>query len=137
MTQINKRIIMHYGSDVVDEPIIYALVKDYKMIPNIFKARVSPEKEGYLAMQLSGEEEDYYKSLEYLKSLNIQVEDFAERVVWDQNICIQCGACTGICPSKALYLKRPEMTVAFDEDKCIVCNQCICACPVHAVRLDI
>lgn len=137
MAIINKRIIMRYGSDVVDEPIVYALVKHYNMIPNIFKARVSPEKEGYLAMQLSGEEEDYYKSLEYLKSLNIRVEDFAERVLWDANTCIQCGACTGICPSKALFLNRPEMTVEFNEEKCIVCYECIAACPVNAVRLDI
>ncbi|MEG1997625.1 MAG: 4Fe-4S binding protein, partial [Clostridiales bacterium] len=51
--------------------------------------------------------------------------------------CTQCGACTALCPTHALYVERPSMAVKFDGEKCIVCQICLQACPVKAVRLDI
>ncbi|MCQ2560277.1 MAG: 4Fe-4S binding protein, partial [Clostridia bacterium] len=50
--------------------------------------------------------------------------------------CIMCGACTGICPTGALYLRRPKMEVCFDPDKCIVCKLCVRTCPLKAMELS-
>ncbi len=136
MAHIHKKIIIQYTSDTVDEPVIYNLVHSYNLMPNIVKASVNPEKEGYIVIDLSGQEEDYLKGLDYVRGRGMTVKPFAEKVVWDEGCCTQCGACTGVCPSGALAMRRPEMLVEFHSDQCVVCNMCIAACPVKAVRLD-
>jgi len=136
MAFVKKRIILYYAPNVVDEPIVYKLVTEYKMVPNIIRANISPEKEGSLVIELSGEHDDFEKSLDYLRCLGIRITPFGERVLWDEQICTQCGACTGVCPSGALSMLRPQMKIAFDAEKCVVCDMCLPACPVKAVRLD-
>jgi len=132
---ISKKIILYYNPATVDKPIIYHLVKDYDMMVNVFKAAVNPDKEGHIAFELSGSEDGFAQSMAFLRSLSIKVEAFTERVFWDRELCTQCGACTGVCPSEALFMKRPEMNVDFAGDKCVVCGMCIKACPVKAISL--
>ena len=48
--------------------------------------------------------------------------------------CTHCGACTAVCPTKALYIQRPEMIVEFDQTKCSVCELCVLACPTRAME---
>ncbi len=54
------------------------------------------------------------------------------------SVCYQCGTCTAVCPTGALYVVRPEMAVAFDAAKCSACELCCPVCPAKAmeVRLD-
>ncbi|MCL2817630.1 MAG: 4Fe-4S binding protein [Clostridiales bacterium] len=132
---ISKKIILHYDAETVDKPIIYHLVKDFNMMVNVFKAAVNPDKEGYIAFELSGGDADFAAGMDFLRSLAIRVESFAEGVSWNKELCTQCGACTGVCPSGALSMKRPEMNVEFAGDKCVVCGMCIKACPVKAISL--
>ena len=96
----------------------------------------NPDKEGYLVMSLTGKENDYEQAVHRLQGMGVSVQDLMDRVKWDKDACTQCGACTAVCPSGALSLRRPEMTVEFDSDKCVVCHMCIQACPVNAVKLD-
>ena len=130
------RLILHYPSDVVNEPILYHLVKDFDLVPNIIKASVNPDQEGFIALELQGEEAGYDAALDYLRSRRIAISPFSEGVLWDAARCTHCGACTGVCKTGALTLNRPEMTVLFQSEKCVACTMCITACPVGAVRLD-
>lgn len=134
---VNKKVILRFSSQTVEEPIVYRLVKDFDLIPNIIKAHVSPEKEGFLLLGLSGYEADYQNALDYLQGQGLEVQSLIEHVSWDEERCSQCGLCTGVCPSGALYLERPAQQVRFNGEKCVVCNICIQACPMHAVTLDV
>ena len=49
-----KRIVLRFGKDISDKPIIYYLVKDYDLRINILKANVNPNKEGTLVLSLAG-----------------------------------------------------------------------------------
>lgn len=40
--------------------------------------------------------------------------------------CIGCGACSKICPQKAICAENPCQT---NEERCITCGACIMACP--------
>lgn len=134
--QITKNIYIGFSADVVEKPVIYHLARDYDLIPNIIKASVSPDKQGYMVLSLSGAKSAMESALDYLREQGITVNMLTEHVIWDEDNCTQCGACTAVCPSGALVMKRPEMTVSFDGDKCVVCQICILACPVKAVHLD-
>jgi ferredoxin len=134
---VNKKVILRFSPEAVEQPIVYQLVKDFNLIPNIIRAQVSEEKKGFLLLGLFGVESDYRQALLYLQNQGIQVQSLVEQVSWDEERCTQCGLCTGLCPSGALYLERPGQQVRFEGEKCMVCNICIEACPAHAMRLDV
>jgi ferredoxin len=61
----------------------------------------------------------------------------AGKIRRDNEKCYQCGACTGICPTGALSLSRPDMAVIFDEDKCTACGLCVSVCPARAMEVSL
>ena len=71
----------------------------------------------------------------YLKDVGVQVEKVAAGIRRDDEKCFECGACTGICPTGALNISRPEMAVLFDPDKCSGCGLCVNVCPVRAMAV--
>ncbi|MBW2193204.1 MAG: 4Fe-4S binding protein, partial [Deltaproteobacteria bacterium] len=50
-----------------------------------------------------------------------------------KNRCTHCGACTAVCPTRALSIERPEMVVDFNQKKCSVCELCVPTCPTRAM----
>lgn len=133
---ITQNVILRFSPEVVGDPIVYLLVKEYDLMPNIIKASINPDKEGYILLSLTGQEQNYKEGVARLQELGVSVQPLADKVSWDEKKCTQCGACTAVCPSQALSLQRPEMIIRFDGDKCMVCHMCIDACPVNAVTLD-
>ena len=130
---VQKRIVLHFSAEQAEKPIIYKLIKDYDLMVNILRAEIKPNKEGFMFIELAGDFEHFQRGLEYLKEADINVETLQQDVVWNQEKCVQCGACTALCPTNSLYMKRPQMQVYFDEDKCIVCGMCVKICPAKAV----
>lgn len=128
-----KKIILRFGKEISDKPIIYHLAKDYGLVFNIIKANVNPNKEGTLVLELSGEQ--YEQGLAYLKSEGVGVQPLAEQVFRNEARCTSCGACTAICPTGALYLERPAMEVKFDSDQCVLCRICVQVCPLKAMEV--
>ncbi len=49
----------------------------------------------------------------------------------DNNVCLHCGACVGICPPNALFLHETQ-TIEF-LDNCTACGLCVWVCPVGAI----
>jgi ferredoxin len=54
----------------------------------------------------------------------------------NKNKCTHCGACTAVCPTGALAVQRPEMSVVFNHKKCSVCGLCVPACPTRAMEIS-
>jgi ferredoxin len=104
---------------------------------NILKATILPQHEGVMILELRGHRENIKKGLSYLKGLDVKAESIATSIHRDDERCFQCGACTGICPTGALALKRPEMAVIFDAEKCSGCGLCVTVCPVKAMEVSL
>ena len=49
-----------------------------------------------------------------------------------KDLCIDCGACVGVCPTEALELGEDGKPVCIAE-KCIDCDVCIASCPTEAI----
>lgn len=128
-----RKIVLRFGPDISDKPVIYRLVKDYDLMVNIVKANVNPQKEGTMVLELTGEQ--YDRGLEYLRSCGVVVQDLTQEIVRNEEKCTSCGACTAICPTGALHIQRPEMIVCFNSDDCVVCQLCVRACPVKAMEV--
>jgi ferredoxin len=132
-----EMLILRFGKEVVDQPIIYRLVKDYDLEFNLLKATIYPRKEGLLIMELRGHPKNFRRGIKYLKESGVKVQRVAHEVERNEEICFQCGACTALCPTGALYVERPEMSVAFDASKCSACELCCVVCPARAMEVRI
>lgn len=130
-----KRLVLTFPHKLVDQPITYRLIKDYDLMVNILRARVTPKEEGRLVVELSGDEGPLKKGMNYLAELGVQVQSLAQDVRWHPDRCTHCTACIPICPSQAFTLDRKKMTVSFDKDKCIACELCLPVCPYKAIEI--
>jgi len=131
----SKTLSLRFPEKIVDQPIAVNLVKNFDLSFNILKATIYPRKEGFMVIELSGHRKNFKEGVRYLKSLGIKVENIGHDIKRDEEICFQCGACTAVCPTGALYIKRPEMEVIFNKDRCSACELCVVACPARAMKV--
>ena len=131
----SKILSLRFPKKIVDQPIAVNLVKKFDLSFNILKATIYPRKEGLMVFELSGHRKNFQRGVRYLKSLGIKVESIGQDIKRNEEKCFQCGACTAVCPTGALYIKRPEMEVIFDSDKCSACELCVSACLAWAMEV--
>jgi ferredoxin len=116
-----------------NEPIVTQLVK-FGLTFNILRASVSPGKTGSIVLELTGNEDDIQKGMEYLADEDILVRVYTESVMRYKDKCMHCGACTSVCPSGALTMNRDTWELEFSIDKCMLCGHCVRACPARAIK---
>lgn len=129
--------ILRFPKEVIDQPIIYNLVKKYDVEFNILKATILLQQEGVMVIEFRGHKSNIKKGLDYLKDIGVEVRSMAGSIRRDEEKCYQCGACAGICPTGALSVRRPEMAIVFDENKCTACGLCVGVCPARAMEVSI
>ncbi|NOZ64118.1 MAG: 4Fe-4S dicluster domain-containing protein [Caldiserica bacterium] len=128
-----KRLVLTFPPSLVNTPVTYHLVKDYDLVVNILRARVTPEEEGKLVIDLEGEKDKLEKGVKYLSELGVHIQPLARDVTWNEENCTHCTACITICPTEALSVDKDTRKVSFDKEKCIACELCIPACPYQAM----
>lgn len=132
---MKNKLVCYFSAAQSEQPIIYRLIKNYDLIINILKADINPQKEGYAVVELEGSQASYDEGIRFMESLGVILEPLSESIVWNEHICIQCGACTSFCPTEALAMDRDSMEVSFHNDKCVVCGMCLDCCPTRAIEL--
>lgn len=68
-----QRLELTFPEKLIKKPIIYELVRDNNVIPNIRRANVD-EHFGWMVLELSGEDEDLEQAFRHLQNLGIKVE---------------------------------------------------------------
>ncbi len=132
---VSKRIVLHFPRRLVDRAIVSRLVKEYNLDFNILKASVTPDEEGLMVLELSGEQADYDKGIRYLTETGVRIQSLSQDVVRNEERCTHCGACITICPTGAFKLDLVTRQVNFHDEKCLACELCLKACPPRAMEL--
>lgn len=132
---ISKRIVLKFPHRLVDQPIIYELVKEYSLEFNILKAYVTPQEEGLLVLELKGEKKNYDRGIDYLHRMGVMVQHLSQDIIRNEAKCTHCGACVTICPTGALVIDPLTRKVCFYDNKCIACELCVPACPLKAMEI--
>lgn len=133
---ISKKYALDFPPTLSGKPLTYVLVKEYDLVVNILRARITPEDAGRLVVELSGEEEMMRRGLEYLAAQGVVVEPHTRDIIWLTEQCVDCGACTGVCRVDALTMNTDSWKLEFDKGKCVLCGACVDACPVAAIKVE-
>jgi ferredoxin len=125
------RIIIN--RDIVTKPILAEAILETGIPLNIAQAHFD---------SATGEIVADIKDTEYKKIKNALVSRGAEvfrldtPINWDEDECVECGACISVCPTKVFSMDK-EWNLKVDTTKCIQCGTCIEMCPHDALSLDV
>ncbi len=70
---MKKRVKLTFPQQLIKEPVIFQMAKQYNIMPNIRRARVT-ETVGAMILELEGGEADLEKGVRWLKEKGIEVE---------------------------------------------------------------
>ena len=134
---MKKRVNLTFPRRTIQMPVAYRLAKDFNVAVNTIRAQVAPNQIGKMIVELSGDIDELEAAIEWMRSQGIQVGLSNREISIDENACVDCGLCTGVCPTEALYLMPETFKLGFARSKCIVCEQCIPTCPVNAISTNL
>lgn len=129
------RVVFHYPRALIDVPIVSQVAREYELEFNILRANITPDAEGLLVLELTGDQMQIGRALDWAHEQGVTTQELERDVVRDDDVCTQCGACVTVCPTDALR-NAPEMReVLFDADECVACELCVPACPPRAMTV--
>ena len=131
--EIAKNVLLVFRPEIMYQPVIYRLAREYDLVFNILEAKILPRLEGRLILELRGPAESVQRGIAYLKSAGVVVTPIAENISRNEDRCVHCGACTAVCRTEALTLDRPTMKVVFLPERCAACGQCELACTMRVL----
>ena len=132
---VKKRVVLQFPARLVEEPIIYKLVKECDLVLNVLKASITPNEEGRMVLELSGTRENCEKGIKYLQNIGVKVQSLGQDVTRNDDRCTHCGVCVVVCPTGALNLDKKTRMVQFDSAQCTACELCVLACPPRAMEV--
>ncbi len=70
---MKERVKLTFPQQLIKEPVIFRMAKQFGVMPNIRRARVT-ETIGEMVLELDGAPEDLDKGIEFLRSQGVVVE---------------------------------------------------------------
>jgi ferredoxin len=133
---VKKRVTLTFPQRTVQMPVTYRLAKEFNVAANIIRAQVAPNQVGKVVLELSGDIDQLDAAIDWMRSQEIGVSLTNREILIDENSCVHCGLCTGVCPTEALTLDPKSFELNFRRSRCIVCEQCVPTCPVQAISTN-
>lgn len=132
---VTRRVVLTFPANLVEDTIIYHLIKDYDLIVNILRAKIIPKEIGRIVLELRGKIENIKKGLSFVESKGIGVKSLAQDIQLNEDKCVSCGMCLAVCHQKALSLNPVTWKIEFNRDDCILCEQCVTVCPLRVIQV--
>jgi hypothetical protein len=76
------RVKLDYPLERVKEPIIYHLVTDYRLVPDIRRANIDVHSGGFIVLEIEGEPDDLEEGQEFLRRIGITVTPVGAEEPW-------------------------------------------------------
>ena len=130
------KISLHYPLTAITVPLVTTLIRKFDLEVNILHADISLNKTGTLVADVTGTEENVDAGLNYIDDNGISYKLFNNKLIWQEEACVHCGACTAVCPSNALTMSKETWSLEFNKEKCLVCGLCTKACPLNVMSLQ-
>ena len=69
---VAKRVRLTYPEELLRQPVLYQLIRQFELVTNIITADVSSQS-GCIILEMRGEEETMQKALEWMTEQGVQV----------------------------------------------------------------
>ncbi len=132
---MKRRYALRFSPTLVEQPIVSKLARSYDVDINILNADVASGRGGKLIVELCGTEQNLDASVVYLSEMGVIVSEMVKELLFQEDGCIHCGACTAVCSPRALRLNA-EAKLVFDVSLCVVCGLCTQACPLRLFEVS-
>jgi len=70
---MKKRVRLTFPQNLIKEPVIFTMARQFNVVPNIRRARVT-ETVGEMVLELEGTEEDLEKGIQWLREKGLDIE---------------------------------------------------------------
>jgi ferredoxin len=131
------KVTLYFPTSKVSRPITYNLIRDYDLQLNILHADISLNKTGKLVVDIYGKEKNIQDGLDFVEKQGIEYKIFNKSIIWNEESCIHCGACTAVCPSDAIKIDVDTYKLIFYKEKCLICGLCVKACPLNVMNISV
>ena len=74
---MKQKLFLTFPQQVLNEPVIYMLGRDFNVVPNIRGATIT-DQVGMMALELDGEVDAIDRAVTFLRSRNVKVEVIRE-----------------------------------------------------------
>jgi ABC-type methionine transport system ATPase subunit len=75
-----QRMKFTFPPDLVTQPVIYNMGKEFRVVTNIRRANVSRER-GWMILEISGDDNEIERAVEWAKGQGVRVESIEGDVV--------------------------------------------------------
>ena len=75
-----QRVKFSFSAEMIKEPVIYQLGRDFKIVTNIRRADIGDEI-GWVLLELDGEEAEIKKGLAWVSSTGVRVDPVSGDVI--------------------------------------------------------
>ncbi len=70
---MKRRVRLTFPQHLIKEPVIFTMAKQFNVVPNIRRARVT-ETVGEMVLEIEGTEEDVDKGIQWLREKGLDIE---------------------------------------------------------------
>ncbi len=129
------RVKLYFPREWTSKPLMSEVILKYGIVFNILNADITYDSAGTIIAEFSGDDKAVNGALDYIDSVGVKYKIYNKSIIRQEDKCIDCGACTAVCPSNALTMDENNKLV-FDKEKCLVCELCIKACPLGIISVE-
>lgn len=128
-----QKVLLKYSTEKADKPILASIIRETDIPINILHADLTP-KGGEIFIELDASDEEVDEVIQLFEERGVETEKITHGIEFDEDICLDCGACISLCPTKALTL-TDDCSLKVEEEKCVYCGACVPVCPVNALSV--
>lgn len=77
---VNKKVMLTFPPELVREPVIYLLGKNFNLVTNIRRADVTEDR-GWVVLEMEGNQNNINKALEWINQKGIRIDPVSGDVV--------------------------------------------------------
>jgi L-aspartate semialdehyde sulfurtransferase ferredoxin len=129
---MKRKVGLVFPKERMNQPVVCDISRRFDLSYNILRAKIDVGMVGKMIMEIEGDRDVTERAVNYLRDGGIIVIPMPESAVVNREKCVDCGACTGVCPTGALSLS-PAGELLLDNEQCVLCDACRPACPMRAI----
>jgi len=127
------KLLVNFSRSKGRNPIIAQAVRDTGVLISVERA-VIDSSEGEALIEVP--DDQCRLGSAPMTRLGAKVRILDHGITWNENECVDCGACISVCPREVFAFDK-DWKLQIVESRCVLCGKCIDACPHRALTLPL